>query len=39
VGELVQIPLEVWEAGYSKDEELEADREGLRLAVLGGYSP
>ncbi len=39
VGALVQIPLEVWEAGYSKDEELEADREGLRLAVLGGYSP
>lgn len=39
IGELVQIPLEVWEAGYSKDEELEADREGLRLAVIGGYSP
>ena len=39
VGELVQIPLGVWEAGYSKDQELEADREGLRLAVLGGYSP
>lgn len=39
VGELVQIPLEVWEAGYSKDEEFEADREGLRLAVIGGYSP
>src|SRR6266567_7994646 len=38
VGALVQIPLEVWQAGYSKDEELEADREGLRLAVLGGYS-
>jgi predicted Zn-dependent protease len=39
IGELVQIPLEVWEAGYSKDEEFEADREGLRLAVVGGYSP
>ena len=39
VGELVQIPLEVWEAGYSKDEELEADREGLRLSVISGYSP
>jgi predicted Zn-dependent protease len=39
IGELVQIPLEVWEAGYSKDEELEADREGLRLGVLDGYSP
>lgn len=39
IGELVQIPLGVWEAGYSKDQELEADREGVRLAVLGGYSP
>jgi predicted Zn-dependent protease len=39
VGALVQIPLQVWESGYTKDEELEADREGLRLAVLSGYSP
>jgi len=39
VGELVQIPLVVWEAGYSKDEEFEADREGLRLSVISGYSP
>jgi beta-barrel assembly-enhancing protease len=39
VGELVQIPLGVWQAGYSKDQELEADREGVRLAVNGGYSP
>jgi len=39
LGALVQIPLSVWEAGYNKDEELEADREGMRLAVLGGYSP
>jgi predicted Zn-dependent protease len=29
----------VWEAGYNKDEELEADREGMRVAVLSGYSP
>ena len=39
VGALLQIPLAVWEAGYNKDEEMEADREGIRLAVLGGYSP
>jgi beta-barrel assembly-enhancing protease len=39
VGAIVQIPLQVWEAGYNKDEELEADREGMRLVVLGGYSP
>jgi predicted Zn-dependent protease len=39
VGALVQIPLSVWEAGYNKDEELEADREGMRLEVNAGYSP
>jgi predicted Zn-dependent protease len=39
VGALLQIPLEVWEAGYNKDEEMEADREGIRLVVLVGYSP
>ena len=39
VGVLVQIPLSVWEAGYNKDEELEADREGMRLEVQEGYSP
>ena len=39
VGALVQIPLELWEAGYHKDEEMEADREGIRLAALSGYSP
>ena len=39
VGSLLQLPIEVWEAGYSKNEELEADREGMRLAVIAGYSP
>lgn len=39
VGALVQIPLEFWEAGYHKDEEFEADREGMYLAVQSGYSP
>jgi predicted Zn-dependent protease len=39
VGAILQIPLQVWEAGYNKDEEFEADREGMHLAVLGGYSP
>jgi len=39
VGEILQIPLSVWEAGYNKDEELEADREGIRLATVAGYSP
>ena len=36
---LAQIPLSVWESGYNKDEELDADREGIRLAFLDGYSP
>jgi predicted Zn-dependent protease len=39
VGAILQIPVQVWETGYNKDEELEADREGMRLAVIGGYSP
>jgi len=38
-GQLMQIPLDLWQAGYHKDEELEADREGVRLAVEAGYSP
>lgn len=39
LGALAAIPVVVFEAGYSKSEELEADREGTRLAVLAGYSP
>jgi beta-barrel assembly-enhancing protease len=38
LGELLAIPVLVFEAGYSKDQELEADREGTRLAVEAGYS-
>jgi predicted Zn-dependent protease len=39
LGELLQLPFSFWEAGYRKDEELEADREGIFLAVRAGYSP
>ena len=39
IAALTQIPLELWQAGYSKEQELEADREGLRLAAAAGYSP
>ncbi len=39
LGELVAIPAAIFEAGYSKDQELEADREGTQLAVWAGYSP
>src|SRR6266568_7258056 len=38
LGELLSLPIELFEAGYSKDQELEADREGTRLAVESGYS-
>jgi len=38
LGALVALPVEIFEAGYSKDQELEADREGTRLAVQAGYS-
>lgn len=39
VGDLLQIPMEFWQAGYHKDEEFEADREGMHLAAEAGYSP
>jgi len=38
LGGLIALPIEVFEAGYSKDQELEADREGTRLAFQTGYS-
>jgi predicted Zn-dependent protease len=38
VADIAQIPISLWQAGYSKDEEMEADREGLRLAFAAGYS-
>ncbi|MBB5058758.1 putative Zn-dependent protease [Granulicella aggregans] len=37
-GQLLSIPMSLWQAGYSKDEESEADREGLRIAVASDYS-
>jgi predicted Zn-dependent protease len=38
VAAVAQIPMTLWQMGYSKDEEFEADREGLRAAVAAGYS-
>lgn len=39
-GRLVfEIPIMVFEAGYTKEQELQADSEGTRLAVESGYSP
>ncbi len=39
LGGLVALPAEIFMAGYSKDQELESDREGTKLAVWAGYSP
>ncbi|MGH9642574.1 MAG: M48 family metalloprotease, partial [Terriglobales bacterium] len=38
LGGLIAIPIEVFEAGYNKDQELQADRDGTKLAVEAGYS-
>ena len=38
-GALLQIPITLFEAGYTKEQELEADSEGARIAVMAGYSP
>jgi len=39
LAELLQLPVELFQAGYSKEQELEADRDGTHLAVMAGYSP
>lgn len=39
IGQLAQIPMVLFQAGYSKEQELEADRVGLELAVRASYSP
>jgi predicted Zn-dependent protease len=39
LGDLLSLPVELFIAGYSKDQELEADRDGTALAVEAGYSP
>ncbi|MGE5324600.1 MAG: M48 family metalloprotease [Actinomycetota bacterium] len=39
LGGLIGLPVELFMAGYSKEQELEADRDGTQLAVMAGYSP
>lgn len=39
LGDLIQLPIALFEAGYSKEQEMEADRDGTALAVITGYSP
>jgi len=36
---LIQLPIEIFQAGYNKEQEMEADRNGTQLAVMAGYSP
>jgi predicted Zn-dependent protease len=38
-GGLLSLPVEIFIAGYSKEQEFEADRDGTTLAVQAGYSP
>lgn len=38
LGDLAALPVELFAAGYSKDQELAADRDGTTLAVQAGYS-
>ncbi len=39
LAELLALPVALFQAGYSKEQELEADRDGTYLAVMAGYSP
>jgi predicted Zn-dependent protease len=39
LGELMALPVQLFQAGYGKEQELEADRDGTYLAVMAGYSP
>lgn len=39
VAAVAGIPISLWQQGYSKEQEFEADREGLRIASAAGYSP
>lgn len=39
LGDLLGLPVAVFTSGYSKEQELEADRQGTALAVASGYSP
>lgn len=37
-GRLVELPIALMQAGYSKEQEMEADREGAFLMVRSGYT-
>ncbi len=39
LGGLAALPIQIFQAGYAKTQEFEADHEGVHLAVRAGYSP
>jgi predicted Zn-dependent protease len=39
LSELIQLPVQLFQMGYGKEQELEADGDGAYLAVMAGYSP
>jgi predicted Zn-dependent protease len=39
LGDMIALPVALFQAGYSKEQEMEADRDGADLAVRAGYSP
>jgi predicted Zn-dependent protease len=39
LGALLNLPISLFQAGYSKEQELEADRQGTLLMIKSGYSP
>ena len=39
LAELLALPVALFQAGYGREQELEADRDGTYLAVMAGYSP
>jgi predicted Zn-dependent protease len=39
LADLLALPVELFQAGYGKEQEMEADRDGTYLAVMAGYSP
>jgi predicted Zn-dependent protease len=38
LSELLALPVQLFQAGYGKEQEMEADRDGTFLAVMAGYS-
>lgn len=39
INDLVSLPIDLFKTGYNKDQELDADLAGTRLAMMASYSP